>query len=404
MLDLKVPKILFHVSRYYPATTGAALHTREIIQHLQQHHQIGVIRHCADESCSKEVAIPQHQSSTLIDGKIQIHQVAPHQFYRRSMQCISHYYADYRLSRPIYHSLFRASVTDQLSQIVPNYQLLHAVYSGLTCSIEKVCKVAKKSKLPFVFTPLPHITSGKESLAPSLQRLYQQADALIAMTSFERDWLIRQNLNGDRIHICPIGPLVSQEANPAEFRQQYQLGDNPLVLFIARQVPYKGYQQVCEAANKVWSEKPETRFVFLGPQTEASSSYFAQHSDRRLLNLGKVSLATKTSALAACDVLCVPSIQESLGAIYLEAWEHKKPVIAANIPAMHSVIDDGKDGLIVEQTAEAIASSLLQLLSDPIARKEMGDMGYAKVRNHYDWDVIAKRLQTIYQNLLAQPA
>lgn len=401
-LDSQAPKILFHVSRYWPATTGAALHTREIIQHLQHQHQIGVIRHCADESCSKEIALTQHKSNTLMDGKIPIYQVAPNEPWRRSIQYFSRYYSNYRLSRPIYHNLFCVSVASQLRQIVPNYQLLHAVYSGLTCSVEAVVKIAKQLRLPFVLTPLPHITSGKEVLAPSLRRLYQRADALIAMTSFERDWLIGQNLNADLIHICPIGPLVAKEANPAEFRQQHQLGDNPIVLFIGRQVSYKGYQQVCEAAARVWSEQPETRFVFLGPHTEASATYFTQQSDRRIVNLGKVSLAVKTSALAACDILCVPSIQESLGGIYLEAWLHKKPVIAADIPAMQSVIADGEDGLIIEQNAKAIATSLRQLLKDPLARKQMGESGYAKVRKNYDWNFLAERLQTIYQNLLSR--
>lgn len=402
--DSPASKILFHVSRYWPATTGAALHTRETILHLQHQYQIGVIRHCANESCSKEVAFTQHKSNILMDGKVPIYQVGPSELWRQPLQHLSSYYSNYRLSRPAYHQLFRISVANQLRQIVSNYQLLHAVYSGLTCSIEAAVKTAKQSRLPFVLTPLPHISSGNEILAPSLRRLYQQADALIAMTSFERDWLIRQNLNAECIHICPIGPLIADKANPAEFRQQHQLGDHPLVLFIGRQVPYKGYQQVCEAASRIWSERPDTRFVFLGPQTEASATYFSQHGDRRIINLGQVSLATKTSALAACDVLCVPSIQESLGAIYLEAWLHKKPVIAADIPAMHSVIADGKDGMIVEPTPEAIAVSLQQLLQDPVARKQMGESGYAKVRTNYDWNVLAERLQTIYQKLLSQPS
>ncbi len=401
-IDSQAPKILFHVSRYWPATTGAALHTREIIQHLQRQHHIGVIRHCADESCSKEIALTKYRSNTLMDGKIPIYQVAPNEPWRRSIKYFSSYYSNYRLTRPIYHNLFRVSVANQLRQIVPNYQILHAVYSGLTCSVEAVVEIAKQLRLPFVLTPLPHITSGKEILSSSLRRLYQRADALIAMTSFERDWLIEQNLNADRIHICPIGPLVAKEANPAEFRQQNQLGDHPIVLFIGRQVSYKGYQQLCEAADRIWSEQPETRFVFLGPHTEASATYFTQQSDRRIVNLGKVSLAVKTSALAACDILCVPSIKESLGGIYLEAWLHKKPVVAADIPAIHSVITDRQDGLIVKQNAQAIASSLLQLLQDPLARKQMGESGYAKVRTNYDWNFLADRLQSIYQNLLTR--
>jgi glycosyltransferase involved in cell wall biosynthesis len=396
--------ILFHVSRYWPAVAGAALHTRELTRHLSQQHQVAVVRHCADELSSSEIAFAHTQSCLELDPEygVPIYQIGPSKLLERPIQILSKYHASERLSRPLYTTMVRSTVVSQLRSLAPPYQLVHAVYNGLTCSVEAAQQVAREKRIPFVMTPLPHLPSKEKGAIPQFQRLYQKADALIAMTQFEREWLIEQaGAKPERVHVCPIGPLIDEQADASTFRKEYDLEDAPIVLFIARQVAYKGYQHLCEAAISIWAKYPDTHFVFLGPPTEESKAYFEQFSDLRFINLGEVSPEVKSSALAACDILCVPSTEESLGAIYLEAWAFKKPVIAADIPAIHSVITDQEDGLIVPQEAKALSQALLRLLADDTLRKRMGEAGYHKVSTQYDWKVITNRLINIYRGLLS---
>ena len=396
--------ILFHVSRYWPAIAGAALHTRELTRHLAQHHQVAVVRHCTDEPSVSEIAFAHNQSYLDLDKDygVPIYQVGPGKLLEGPIQTLSHYHASHRLTRPLYSTMVRSTVTSQLRSLDVPYQLIHAVYTGLTCSVEAAQQVAKEKRIPFVLTPLPHLPSKEQEADPQFQHLYQKADALIAMTQFEREWLIEKGgAKPERIHVCPIGPLVDEQADPLKFRKEYDLEDAPIILFIGRQVAYKGYRHLCEAATSIWAKYPDTHFVFLGPTTEESQAYFDQFSDPRFINLGEVSTEVKSSALAACDVLCVPSTEESLGAIYLEAWSFKKPVIAADIPAMHSVISQEEDGLIVPQDPKALSHALIRLLGDDTLRSRMGEAGYRKVRAQYDWDVIANRLLNIYRGLLA---
>jgi glycosyltransferase involved in cell wall biosynthesis len=395
--------ILFHVSRYWPAIAGAALHTRELTHHLSQYHQVSVVRHCADEFSSSEIAFAHHPSFLDLDKDygIPIYQIGPGKILERPIQTLSHYYASQRLTRPLYATMVRATVASQLRALSAPYQLIHAVYTGLTCTVEAVQQVAQEKRIPFVLTPLVHLLSKEKEAVPQFQSLYQKADALIAMTQFEREWLIEKGgAKPERVHVCPIGPVVNEEADALEFRKEYDLEDAPIVLFMARQVAYKGYQHLCEAAAAVWAKYPDTHFVFLGPPTEESQAYFDEMADSRLINLGEVSPEVKSLALAACDVLCVPSTAESLGAIYLEAWSFKKPVIAADIPAMHSVITHEEDGLIVPQEAKALSHALIKLLADDRLRRRMGEAGYRKVRAQYDWDVLTDRLLNIYRGLL----
>jgi glycosyltransferase involved in cell wall biosynthesis len=150
----------------------------------------------------------------------------------------------------------------------------------------------------------------------------------------------------------------------------------------------------------VWRQHPHTHFVFIGPAVGRSEAAFKDYADPRLHRLGTVSLAVKTAALAACDLLCVPSTQESFGGVYTEAWSFGKPVIGCPIPAVKAVIEDGKDGYLVEQEAAAIADRINHLLRHPAQAAQLGQAGYTKVQQRYSWPQLARQTLAIYQQLL----
>jgi glycosyltransferase involved in cell wall biosynthesis len=116
-----------------------------------------------------------------------------------------------------------------------------------------------------------------------------------------------------------------------------------------------------------------------------------------------VSLAVKTAALAACDLLCVPSTQESFGGVYTEAWSFGKPVIGCPIPAVKAVITDGQDGYLVEQEAAAIADRINYLLHHPDQGARLGQAGYAKVQGRYSWPQLARQTLAVYDQLVQCP-
>jgi glycosyltransferase involved in cell wall biosynthesis len=110
----------------------------------------------------------------------------------------------------------------------------------------------------------------------------------------------------------------------------------------------------------------------------------------------------KPSLLAACDVFVLPSGEESFGIAFLEAWACGKPVIGARIGAIPSVIDEGRDGLLVAyQDAEGLARAILELLADPQRRARMGEAGRQKVVETHRWEVVAGRVRDVYRQVIA---
>ncbi|MGB9594200.1 MAG: glycosyltransferase, partial [Anaerolineae bacterium] len=108
----------------------------------------------------------------------------------------------------------------------------------------------------------------------------------------------------------------------------------------------------------------------------------------------------KTSALAACDVFCMPSSQESFGGVFVEAWTMGKPVIGGDIPAVREVIADGVDGFLVPPDPATIADRILALLADPAMARRMGEAGRQKALACFTWDKLAAKTLAVYEGLL----
>jgi glycosyltransferase involved in cell wall biosynthesis len=172
------------------------------------------------------------------------------------------------------------------------------------------------------------------------------------------------------------------------------------VLFLGQKYAYKGLAPLLAAAPRVWLRVPEAHFVFVGPRTRYSQHLFGEVREPRVLELPAVDLQTKTDALAACDVLCVPSSQESFGGVYTEAWSLGKPVVAADIPAVREVVADGLDGCLAPPEPAALADRLAELLSNPTQAAALGARGRDKVAARFTWPRLAEQTEQVYRGLL----
>jgi glycosyltransferase involved in cell wall biosynthesis len=204
--------------------------------------------------------------------------------------------------------------------------------------------------------------------------------------------------------VTGVGPILANSGDAPRFREHHGLGDDPLVLFLGQKYAYKGIRVLIAAAQRVWRRFPEVRFAFVGPRTWYSRRLFAGHTDRRIVELDAVSLQEKTDALAACDVLCLPSSQESFGIVFTEAWSLGKPVVGCDIPAVRTVIETGRDGLIAARDPAAIAEALVYLIERPDLRVEMGRRGKRKVEARYTWPRLAEQTEAVYRHVVERLA
>ncbi len=289
-------------------------------------------------------------------------------------------------------------VLPHLERVAGQPEVIHASRVGREFLLQAGQKLARRLGVPYVLTPHHH-PRWKGLLYRNYDQLYRQSDALLVHTAAEKATLVEQKgVDPERIHFAGVGPVLSPHWDAAQFRREHHL-EGEFVLFLGQQYEYKGIRALLEAASLVWQRRPDVQFVFAGPPTDFSSRLFREVRDPRILNLGALDLSTKTSALAACDVFCLPSLQESFGAVFVEAWCHQKPVIGGKIPALSEVIDEGANGFLSEQEPQALAERILYLLERPGLREAFGKAGQEKVKRLYTWEKIADRVAAVYQQL-----
>lgn len=386
--------LLYTITAYPPSTGGAQLHHHLLALHLKDRHSIRVVSHwdhdrtdwllgttlnAPSEARQYEVeGIPVHRLGLSRAEKLRI---APH---------VLGYYPLMDFALPGISATFER----HLRQYAAEADLVHNVRTGREGLSYASFQAARARDIPFVFTPVHHPRwTGWRYRA--FLRLYQMADLVIALTHAEKETLVGFGVPRDRIVVTGIGPVLAPRANPARFLQDHGV-DGPVVLFVGRHYPYKGFRQLLQAIPDVWQRVPEAHFVFIGPPVDNSERDFERVPDRRIHRLGTVDLQTKTDALAACDLLCVPSTQESFGGVYTEAWSFGRPVIGCNIPAVREVIEEGQDGYLVDQDPGMIAERIAHLLLHPADAQAMGAAGRRKVQERYTWERLAQRTEQAY--------
>src|SRR5256712_297765 len=291
--------------------------------------------------------------------------------------------------------------TDVLEWYAEDRELIHNIgREYLDSSLE----VAEALGTPIVLTPLAHRGQFHGGDAPSDFARYRRADAITTMTDWEKGWFAGEGIEPDRIVTTGMGPNALRSRDGLAFRAAHGIPpDAPLVLYIGRKERSKGYIHLLDAAELVWRRHPDARFVFIGIPGFYSSFFdeFARYADERIVDIERATGAEKAAALDACDVFAMPSLHETFGIGYLEAWLHERPVVGGDIPPLREVIADGVDGLCVRQRVDDVARAIMRLLDDPALRVAMGQAGAAKLHERWAWDQVIARVEDAYARALA---
>ncbi|HNS52181.1 MAG TPA: glycosyltransferase family 4 protein [Anaerolineae bacterium] len=393
-------KILYTITSYPPAIGGTQFYTHQIASHLARAgHQVQVVSYWdasrTDWLLGTTLAAHQDRLDYTLDG-VPVHRMGLS--LQEKLGLVPSVLAYWPLQGPAIRHIAR-QVKPMLQATGTDWQLIHNVRQGREALTYASWHLARSLGIPFVFTPVHHPRWGGW-LHRHYQALYRAADAVIALTHAEKEALVGLGVASERVYVTGTGPVLAPAADGRGFRARLHLGSAPIVLFVGTHYSYKGIELILSAAGKVWEQFPDTRFLFIGAPTRHSRRVFAGHQDARVVELGTVDSQTKTDALAACDLLCVPSTQESFGAVYAESWAMGKPVIAADIPATREVVSDGIDGYLVPVDPLALAGRVCALLAEPALRERMGEIGRQKVHARYTWEKLAGRTEQIYRHVL----
>lgn len=232
-------------------------------------------------------------------------------------------------------------------------------------------------------------------------------DHTVTVSAFVGDYLASAGVPRAGITPVPTGIDLSRyQHSPEGGTLKSELGlsaSTPLVGTVAILRKKKGHAELLEAVPAILAKHPEARFVFAGdgPQTD--------NLTRRIAEMGltdKVFMLglrrDVMNVLQSLDMFVLPTHQEALGTAYIEASAMGLPCIGTDVDGVPEVVADGETGLLVPaHNSEVLGQAIMRLLDDPALRQRMGAAARARVQAIFSREVMAERMEQVYQRLLA---
>jgi glycosyltransferase involved in cell wall biosynthesis len=198
--------------------------------------------------------------------------------------------------------------------------------------------------------------------------------------------------------VVGVGSDVPADAQPDRFRQKYRI-EGRFALYVGRIDENKGCRELFELFEHYLRGRYGRLSLVLVGQTLLP---IPDHPCIR--HLGFLDDRDKFDAMAAADLLIVPSYFESLSMVTLEAWALGRPVLAnGRCDVLKGQIMRSQAGLYYESGEEFLAA-LRSLEKSERFRGVFGANGRKFFGQHYDWGVIERKYLDLLQRLADEPA
>jgi glycosyltransferase involved in cell wall biosynthesis len=176
---------------------------------------------------------------------------------------------------------------------------------------------------------------------------------------------------------------------------------------VGRMTPWKGQHYLLEAFARIARESPNAYLVFVGDPVFDTDSY-----QNKLLNLtAELGLVERVrfagyrhdmpEVLAAMDVFAFTSVEKDTSPLtLLSAMASGLPIVAFAIEGVRELVDEGEQLLLVPpREADALAESLLTLLSDPELRHRLGASARRQAEAKFSLERHVTSIEEVFLNL-----
>lgn len=175
----------------------------------------------------------------------------------------------------------------------------------------------------------------------------------------------------------------------------------PYLLAIGRLVLQKGFDVLLHAYAQAGLTDHELVLAGEGPEREKLQAFAERLGiEERVHFMGRVDRPQAAALFKGCAFFVLPSRQEPLGIVNLEAMAAGKAVVATRVGGVPEIVLDGETGLLVPgDDMPALAAALSRLAARPDLRAALGAAGKRRAEL-FAWSSIADQYIRIYSDLL----
>jgi len=215
--------------------------------------------------------------------------------------------------------------------------------------------------------------------------ILRNVDMFIVQTTFQKEKFIGNGIPEERIGIVPgLIPSVerAESSDPGN-----------LISFVGRVSPEKGIQDFLAAARLL----PDVPFAVAG--SENGMPGLREESPANVRWLGFLQTDGLHELYRRSRIVVVPSRwYEGFPNVAVQAMAQARPVVAARIGAMTSVVDEERTGVFFEVcNPRDLAAKLRRLYADPRSCRTLGEAGREKALRLYSRGSVYSALIAIYE-------
>jgi glycosyltransferase involved in cell wall biosynthesis len=234
-------------------------------------------------------------------------------------------------------------------------------------------------------------------------------DKIIALTELEKQELIRFKIaKREKIQRIYQGLELEQytqvNIDKVKIKEAFNIKPDENVLgMIVRLEPVKGPGYFIRAASEIAKQFNRARFIIVGEgslRENLKRQVSEAGLEERFIFTGwREDIAEILSIL---DILVLPSLNEAVGMVLIEAQALGIPVVATKVGGIPEVVKDGETGILVSpQDSQSLAQAINYLLADKQKRLTMGEAGKTWIRDKsFKAEDMIKEISQLYQGLI----
>lgn len=191
-----------------------------------------------------------------------------------------------------------------------------------------------------------------------------------------------------------------------EFRRQYALDNEKIILYVGRLVYEKGVQHLISAMPKILNGYNDAKLIIAGKGgmlDELKAQVESMGLGNKVYFTGYLNSKQVQKMYKCADVAVFPSTYEPFGIVALEAMLAGVPTIVSDAGGLNEIIEHGVTGMkSYAGNSNSIADSILTILYDHKLANDISKNAKAKVKEQYNWNKIAQSTHFTYQKAICQ--
>jgi len=232
-------------------------------------------------------------------------------------------------------------------------------------------------------------------------------DRAVVLAEEARLWYERFPWAADgKLHVLlkgvDVGTLDPGRVDGAAVRAALGISSGTLVVgAVGRLVWQKSHVDFLRAGGLLREEFPEARFLLVGEGKEEKRL----RAEAKTLGIEDRVIFTGyrrdvPALMAAMDIFVLPSRQENMPQVLLEAMAMARPVVSTATIGVREVLEDSRSGFVVpKRDVEALADRVRTLAGNAELRKTMGDRARARILDNFTRDDMLDRVEDLVERV-----